>query len=45
VYYALGVNAASAGKIRDAADYLKQAAAASPDRSQEKAETLLQRLW
>jgi hypothetical protein len=44
VYYALGVNAASAGKTREAADYLKQAAAASPDRYQEKAESLIRRL-
>jgi tetratricopeptide (TPR) repeat protein len=44
VYYALGVNAASAGKSREAADYLGQAAAASPERYREKAESLILRL-
>jgi hypothetical protein len=45
VYYALGVNAASAGKSREAAGYLRQAAAASPERYREKSESLIQRLW
>ena len=45
VYYALGVNAASAGKNREAVDYLRRAAAASPERYQEKSESLIRRLW
>jgi hypothetical protein len=44
VSYALGVNAASAGKTGDAVNYLRQAAAAAPERYREKAESLIQRL-
>jgi hypothetical protein len=44
VLYALGVNAASAGKKKEAVDYLRQAAAASPDRYREKAESLIAKL-
>jgi tetratricopeptide (TPR) repeat protein len=44
VYYALGVNAASAGKNREAVDYLTRAAAASPERYGEKADSLIRRL-
>jgi tetratricopeptide (TPR) repeat protein len=43
-YYALGVNAASAGKNREALDYLRRAAAASPERYGEKSESLIRRL-
>jgi tetratricopeptide (TPR) repeat protein len=44
VYYALGVNAASAGKNREAIENLSKAAAASPERYREKSESLIQRL-
>jgi tetratricopeptide (TPR) repeat protein len=44
VYYALGVNAASAGKTGEAVEYLRQAAAVSPERYREKSESLIQRL-
>jgi tetratricopeptide (TPR) repeat protein len=44
VYYALGVNAASAGKTREAIENLGKAAAASPERYREKSESLIQRL-
>jgi tetratricopeptide (TPR) repeat protein len=44
VYYALGVNAASAGKTQEAVNYLRQAAAASPERYGEKSESLIRRL-
>jgi tetratricopeptide (TPR) repeat protein len=44
VYYALGVNAAAAGKNREALGYLRPAAAASPERYGEKSESLIQRL-
>jgi tetratricopeptide (TPR) repeat protein len=44
VSYALGVNAASAGKTREAIDYLRRAAAVSPERYREKSDSLIQRL-
>jgi tetratricopeptide (TPR) repeat protein len=44
VCYALGVNAASAGKTGAAIDYLRRAAAASPERYREKSDSLIQRL-
>jgi tetratricopeptide (TPR) repeat protein len=44
VLYALGVNAASAGKSREAVSYLEQAARANPGRYAEKAESLISRL-
>jgi tetratricopeptide (TPR) repeat protein len=44
VFYAMGVNAASAGKTREAIEYLRQAAAASPERYREKSDSLIQRL-
>jgi hypothetical protein len=44
VSYALGVNAASAGKTREAIDYLRRAAAVSPERYGEKSESLIRRL-
>jgi tetratricopeptide (TPR) repeat protein len=44
VFYALGVNAAAAGKTGDAIDYLRRAAAASPERYREKSDSLIQRL-
>jgi tetratricopeptide (TPR) repeat protein len=44
VFYALGVNAASAGKTREAIEYLRQAASASPERYREKSDSLIQRL-
>jgi tetratricopeptide (TPR) repeat protein len=44
VAYALGVNAASAGRKKEAADYLRRAAAASPERYGERTRDLLGRL-
>ncbi|MDR0878109.1 MAG: hypothetical protein LBN21_08660 [Treponema sp.] len=44
VSYALGVNAASAGRKTDAVNYLRTAAAANPAKYREKAESLIQRL-
>jgi tetratricopeptide (TPR) repeat protein len=44
VSYALGVNAASAGKTGPAIDYLRRAAAVSPERYREKSDSLIQRL-
>ncbi|MDR1902276.1 MAG: hypothetical protein LBQ88_08370 [Treponema sp.] len=44
VSYALGINAASAGRNADAVSYLQQAAAASPDRYKARAERLIERL-
>jgi tetratricopeptide (TPR) repeat protein len=44
VHYALGLNAAAAGKNNEAVDFLRLAAAAAPDRYQEKANALIARL-
>ena len=44
VYYALGLNAASAGRNADAINYLRQAAEASPSQYSERVEAFLQRL-
>ncbi|MDR1618078.1 MAG: hypothetical protein LBS06_03395 [Treponema sp.] len=44
VAYALGINAASAGRNKEAADYLRQAAAASPERYGDRVRDLLRRL-
>jgi tetratricopeptide (TPR) repeat protein len=44
VSYALGVNAASAGRKKEAADYLRRAAAASPERYGDRTRDLLRRL-
>jgi tetratricopeptide (TPR) repeat protein len=44
VSYALGINAAAAGKNREAVNYLREAAAAAPDRYLEKTESLIARL-
>jgi tetratricopeptide (TPR) repeat protein len=44
VLYALGLNAAAAGRNAEAADYLTQAAQAAPDRYREKAERIIARL-
>jgi hypothetical protein len=44
VSYALGVNAAAAGKTGEAVNYLRDAAAAAPDRYGEKAESLITRI-
>ena len=44
VSYALGVNAARAGRKEEAADYLRRAAELSPDRYAAKAEELIQGL-
>jgi tetratricopeptide (TPR) repeat protein len=44
VAYALGVNAASAGRDKEAADYLRRAAAASPERYGDRVRDLLRRL-
>jgi tetratricopeptide (TPR) repeat protein len=44
VAYALGVNAASAGRKKEAADYLRRAAAASPERYGDRVRELLRRL-
>ncbi|MDR1318862.1 MAG: hypothetical protein LBJ90_04485 [Treponema sp.] len=44
VSYALGVNAAAAGKNGEAVNHLRDAAAAAPDRYREKAENLMARL-
>jgi tetratricopeptide (TPR) repeat protein len=44
VCYALGVNAASAGKNREAAAYLRQAAAAAPERYGDRVRDLLRRI-
>jgi tetratricopeptide (TPR) repeat protein len=44
VYYALGVNAASAGKNREAAAYLRQAADSSPERYADRVRDLLRRI-
>jgi tetratricopeptide (TPR) repeat protein len=44
VCYALGVNAASAGKKMESINYLHRAAEASPERYREKAEGLIARL-
>jgi hypothetical protein len=44
VFYALGLNAASAGRKTDAIGFLEQAAAASPERYRERAATLITQL-
>jgi hypothetical protein len=44
IAYALGVNAASAGRNLEAADYLRRAAAASPERYGDRVRDLLRRL-
>lgn len=44
VLYALGLNSAAAGKGAEAADYLRQAAQAAPDRYKDKAEQIIARL-
>jgi tetratricopeptide (TPR) repeat protein len=44
VRYALGLNAASAGRTVEAIDYLEQAAAASPERYRTRVESLIRRL-
>jgi hypothetical protein len=44
VSYALGINAASAGRNKDAVDFLRQAAEAAPEKYREKAESLILRL-
>jgi tetratricopeptide (TPR) repeat protein len=44
VRYALGLNAASAGRTADAIEYLEQAAAASPERYRSRVESLIRRL-
>jgi tetratricopeptide (TPR) repeat protein len=44
VCYALGVNAASAGRTKDAIDFLRQAAEVAPERYKEKSEDLITRL-
>jgi tetratricopeptide (TPR) repeat protein len=44
VSYALGVNAATAGKKSEAVNYLREAASLNPAKYREKAESLLQRL-
>jgi hypothetical protein len=44
VSYALGINAAAAGKTPEAVYYLREAAAAAPERYGEKAESLIARL-
>jgi tetratricopeptide (TPR) repeat protein len=44
VRYALGLNAASAGRTVEAIDYLEQAAAASPERYRSRVESLIRRL-
>jgi hypothetical protein len=44
VFYALGINAASAGKNAEAVSYLQQAVVASPERYRVRAERLIERL-
>jgi tetratricopeptide (TPR) repeat protein len=44
VSYALGVNAASAGRTGEAIEHLRRAAAVSPERYREKSDSLIQRL-
>ncbi|MDR2110663.1 MAG: hypothetical protein LBP32_05085 [Spirochaetaceae bacterium] len=44
VYYALGLNAAAAGRGGDAAGFLEQAAAASPERYKNRVQDLINRL-
>ena len=44
VNYALGINAASAGRSFDAVDWLEKAAALNPDRYKTRAEDLIQKL-
>ncbi|GHV65438.1 hypothetical protein AGMMS49587_19680 [Spirochaetia bacterium] len=44
VSYALGINAAAAGRSKDAADFLRQAAEAAPERYRTKTEDLISRL-
>jgi tetratricopeptide (TPR) repeat protein len=44
VSYALGVNAAGAGRSEEAIEFLRQAADAAPERYREKAESLISRL-
>jgi tetratricopeptide (TPR) repeat protein len=44
VRYALGLNAASAGRTVEAIDYLEQASAASPERYRSRVESLIRRL-
>jgi tetratricopeptide (TPR) repeat protein len=44
IFYALGLNSAAAGKNAEAAGYLRRAAAAAPERYQEKAESIISRL-
>ncbi|GHT67180.1 hypothetical protein FACS1894110_12180 [Spirochaetia bacterium] len=44
VSYALGVNAAAAGRSKDAIDFLRQAAEAAPEKYKAKADDLISRL-
>lgn len=44
VSYALGINAASAGRSKDAIDFLRQAAEAAPEKYKAKADDLISRL-
>jgi tetratricopeptide (TPR) repeat protein len=44
ISYALGINAASAGRSQEAINFLREAAAASPERYKERAENLISRL-